>query len=262
MGYSQSNGSCINEIVFENRNKTYGAYVIRKEYDTALNKSFGIVVILILGLIGLFRLLSHENVRETLHKINEKQVITPIDMTPSKAPEKAIETPAHKQPVVNPDHAKGPPVVTDSVVKQDTTKSAEPSKPQVISKGNPGTDTSRVTGNKPGIEQKPAKVPTFLPEHMPEFPGGEAALMDYLSTHIRYTSMALSAGIHGTMVLRFVVGIDGSITEIQVLKKLGAGCEAQATEVVKGMPKWKPGSMGGEPVPVYYTLPILYKLQD
>ncbi len=83
----------------------------------------------------------------------------------------------------------------------------------------------------------------------------------YLSKNIRYPSAARENEIQGRVVLQFVVDQGGNVTNIEIKKDIGGGCGQEAVRVVKAMPKWKPGKQNGQPVKVYYTLPVSFKLQ-
>ena len=95
-------------------------------------------------------------------------------------------------------------------------------------------------------------------EHMPQFPGGDAALMKYLESHINYPPMA--AYIEGHVIVQFVVKKDGSIGDVNVVRSLDKDLDAEAVRVVKSMPKFIPGRHNGEAVSVWYTLPVSFKL--
>jgi len=98
-------------------------------------------------------------------------------------------------------------------------------------------------------------------EKMPTFPGGEEALMDFIGTNIRYPKYAQDHGISGRVFIKFVVMPDGSVSNVEVLKGIGGGCDEEAVRVVKMMPKWIPGEKDGKKVRVSYTLPINFRLQ-
>jgi protein TonB len=100
---------------------------------------------------------------------------------------------------------------------------------------------------------------TFVEEY-PEFPGGDKALKEYIVNNIRYPEVARQSGISGIVYVQFVVEKDGSISDVKVLRGIGGGCDEEAMRVVKSMPKWKPGKQRGQPVRVYFTLPIEFKL--
>lgn len=99
-------------------------------------------------------------------------------------------------------------------------------------------------------------------EVMPEFPGGTAKMMDYLSKNIKYPEEAKEKGISGRVFLSFVIEKDGAVSNVKVAKGIGKECDDEALRVVKAMPKWKPGLMKGKPVRVSYMLPIFFKLDE
>jgi periplasmic protein TonB len=103
------------------------------------------------------------------------------------------------------------------------------------------------------------KVFTFV-EQKPEFPGGEKALMQYLADHIKYPAMARESNVEGKVFLSFVVGKDGRISDVKVLRGIGSGCDDEAKSVVASMPAWAPGKQNGQSVKVQYTLPVQFKL--
>ncbi|MBF9252820.1 energy transducer TonB [Pontibacter sp. 172403-2] len=99
-------------------------------------------------------------------------------------------------------------------------------------------------------------------EQMPEFKGGEAAMLEFLGSNIKYPKAAQEAGVEGLTVLSFVVEKDGSITDIRTLKSLSPETDKEAIRVVKLMSgDWKPGSQNGVPVRTKYTLPIRYTIK-
>jgi len=100
---------------------------------------------------------------------------------------------------------------------------------------------------------------TFVEEY-PEFPGGDKALREYILNNIKYPEVARTSGITGTVYVQFVVEKDGSISDVKVVRGIGGGCDEEAVRVVKSMPRWKPGKQKGQPVRVYFTLPIEFKL--
>ena len=98
-------------------------------------------------------------------------------------------------------------------------------------------------------------------EEMPEFPGGMKALMDYLSTNVKYPEAAKQAGISGRVTTVFVVGEDGVIRDVKVVRSVSPELDAEAIRVMSSMPKWKPGKQDGKPVPVRYTVPVNFRGQ-
>ncbi len=98
-------------------------------------------------------------------------------------------------------------------------------------------------------------------EKEPSFPGGDGKMMKYIQDHINYPDMAKEMDIKGTVYVGFVVEPDGSITNVQVLKGIGGGCDKEAKRVVRNMPKWEPGSQQGRKVRVNVKIPIKFRLQ-
>ena len=92
------------------------------------------------------------------------------------------------------------------------------------------------------------------------FTGGIGQLMKYLSENIKYPKEALGKSIQGRVYINFIVEPDGHVSNVKVIRGIGGGCDEEAVRVVKAMPKWKPGKQRGKAVPVYYNLPINFKL--
>ena len=99
-------------------------------------------------------------------------------------------------------------------------------------------------------------------EEQPEFPGGNAAMMKFLSDNIRYPVIAQENGIQGRVICNFVVERDGSITDVQVVRGQDPSLDREAVRVIQQMPRWKPGKQRGAPVRVRFTLPVVFRLQN
>ena len=118
----------------------------------------------------------------------------------------------------------------------------------------------KTEANKP--DMKPDKNGVYqIVEEMPQYTGGEAAMMEYVAKNIVYPQEARDKEISGRVFVSFIVEKDGSVNEVNVKKGIGGGCDEEAVRVIKGMPKWKPGKMKGEAVRVRYQMPINFKLQ-
>lgn len=98
-------------------------------------------------------------------------------------------------------------------------------------------------------------------EEMPQFPGGDAKLYEYIQKNLKYPMMARESDIQGRVFVNFVVEPDGSISKVNVMRGIGGGCDEEAVRVIESMPKWKPGKQRGSAVRVSYTVPIIFKLQ-
>lgn len=101
-----------------------------------------------------------------------------------------------------------------------------------------------------------------MAEEMPEFPGGPEKLLEYLNENQRYPEMARENDIQGRVYVQFVVEPDGSISNVEVIRSIGGGCDEEAVRLVQNMPKFKPGKMNGYPVRVQYTVPVKFMLND
>lgn len=97
-------------------------------------------------------------------------------------------------------------------------------------------------------------------EVMPQFNGGEEELYKFISTNLNYPTLAKENGIEGRIITRILVEKDGSITHIEIFKKLGFGCDEEAVRIIKQMPNWTPGKVNGKPVRTFVTIPITFSL--
>jgi protein TonB len=131
------------------------------------------------------------------------------------------------------------------------------------------TQAGDVNGIDPGIVDKPgtgtgvveAPPPPQIYTYVEQMPESSVDVTSYLAKNIRYPEQAKENNIEGRVILKFVVNEDGAVSDISVVRGIGGGCDEEAKRVVAGMPKWKPGKQNGRPVKVYFTLPIVFKLQ-
>ncbi len=111
------------------------------------------------------------------------------------------------------------------------------------------------------VEEEPEEeAPFMVVEDMPEFPGGTAALLEYLRKNIKYPSICRENGIQGRVLIQFIVNKDGSIVDPEVVKPVNPYLDKEALRVISTMPSWKPGSQRGKPVRVKFTVPVNFKL--
>lgn len=111
------------------------------------------------------------------------------------------------------------------------------------------------------VEEEPEEEQPFMVvEDMPEFPGGQAALLEYLRKNIKYPSICRENGIQGRVLIQFIVNKDGSIVDPEVVKSVNPYLDKEALRVISTMPSWKPGSQRGKPVRVKFTVPVNFKL--
>ena len=110
------------------------------------------------------------------------------------------------------------------------------------------------------VEPEPEEEEVFMVvEDQPEFPGGTAALLEYLRKNIKYPAICRENNIQGRVIVSFIVNKDGAIVEPEVIKGVNPSLDKEALRVISGMPKWKPGSQRGKPVRVKYTVPVNFR---
>ena len=127
--------------------------------------------------------------------------------------------------------------------------------------GQPAKSTKNEESSKP--DMKPDKNGVYqIVEEMPQFPGGEKALMEYIAKNLTYPQEARDKGVEGRVFIGMVIEKDGSVSNVKVLRGISQECDAEAVRVISSLPKWKPGKMKGEPVQVSYQIPINFKLAE
>lgn len=188
-------------------------------------------------------------------KSYDKQQFADIGRTVEVVEEEMVEITKQEQkpqPVEVPKQTTQIQVVEDDVEVEDVEINAEVDQNEVIEE--------YVAPEVEEEEVVEAEIFTIV-EEMPEFPGGMQKLADYLGKNIKYPQMARESGIQGRVFVNFVVEPDGSVSNVNVMRSLGGGCDEEAMRVVKAMPKWKPGKQRGKAVRVSYILPVNFKLQ-
>jgi protein TonB len=261
----------LDDIVFENRNKTYGAYVMRTSYGRSIviATAIGIAILLLLAAIpaisAFINKLTEEKVVKKEAKVELAEVAPPEEELPPPPPPVEIEPP--KVDMVK---FTEPEIVDEPIKDEDL-----PPPQEDLSKTNVSTQTQK--GDEDFIDlpdpndgkkvvDEPAAPQVFqVVEQMPEFPGGEDALLKYLGKNIKYPELARDANTQGTIYITFVVDENGKITTPSVLRGLtGPGakdCANEAMRVVGGMPAWKAGKQNGKAVRVQYNLPVKFTLR-
>lgn len=267
--------SSIDDIVFENRNKSYGAYLLRRIYDKNMTK--GILAGLLFFLFLIFAPQAYAYLKHKLTPVVEEDLSNrevtlaeppPIDPNePEPPPPPPVEAPKPKAqiqfvpPKVEEDEKVVEEIPPPDIVEVETKVVSTATVEGEESEGNAAPDD----GPKEApavIEEDPddKKIFSFV-QQKPEFPDGEAALLKYLYANIKYPPIARENGIEGQVVVRFVVSKTGKIDDVKILRSLGGGCDEEASRVVRAMPAWKPGKHNGKAVNCTYTLPIKFQLQ-
>lgn len=261
------------DIVFEHRNKSYGAYDLRLNYSRNARRALLIGIALFGAGLALPDLL--DRIKPDQPEAYMKEVVlTKVQPLPPK--EEPIITPPKQEPIKQEVAQKRyltPEVLEEAPeeVKVPTTEELKDATPS--DKTVEGTTDAEVieapeeTAAAPTKEEKSIEVerksdePFTVVEQQPEFRGGTAGLAAFLQKNLRYPAEAARANISGRVYVAFVVNADGSIVDAQVTKGIGFGCDEEALRVIRMMPKWRPGKQSGQPVRVRFNLPIVFALE-
>ncbi|MCC6411020.1 MAG: energy transducer TonB [Saprospiraceae bacterium] len=262
------------DIVFSNRNRAYGAYLLRREYPNRLRNALIFALILVGIGLGAPLLLRAAKTLMPLDPYTEYKPILeapPIELE-KVPPPPVVETPPPPTrstiefvpPVVRPDELvnEAPQTAVDELVQSTadigaTTQTGTDEAPPAIIE-NP-TELRIIEEPKKPAEEETFEI--FTVQKPPSFPGGENELMLYLAKNIKYPALANENRIQGAVHLSFVVNKDGTVSDVTIVRDIGGGCGKEAVRVVSNMPKWSPGEANGHPVKVRYRLPVRFKLQ-
>ncbi len=267
------------DLMFENRNKEYGAYVLRRQ-TTARNIKSIITVLILFALVMVYMVAKNayddyqakhqaqtqvteltalqEQKKEA--KVERKEVVKQEKI--EQVVEKVKSSIKFTAPVIKKD---------DEVRPEDEMKSQDEIMNSKVAVGFANVigndENGEVLKAKEALVTEPVKPKEEenkvfdVVEQMPSFPGGMAALMAYLQKSIKYPPVAEENGIQGRVVCTFVVERDGSVTDVRVAKSVDPSLDKEAVRVVSAMPRWIPGKQNGQSVRVKYTLPVTFRLQ-
>ena len=270
------------EMVFAGKNKEYGAYQLRKGTSGRNIKSL-LILVIAAALVGGFlawKVIEQKQAEEQqaymeamelakLQKQAEKEKKKPEKVQPKVEMKKEIpvarETQKFTAPVIKKDEL----VKEENQVKQMDQLDA---KVAVGTKDEEGVKDRTVEAVRSDIAvaappPPPAPKPEVsnkvfdVVEEMPSFPGGQGALMSFLSSNIKYPVVAQENDVQGRVIVGFVVERDGSITDVKVMRSVDPSLDREAQRVVRAMPRWKPGKQNGSAVRVKYTVPVVFRLQ-
>jgi len=254
------------DIIFRNRNKEYGAYQLRKDYDKYIVTSVLIAIAfagLSLGGPMLYKLLIPEKAVEVEEMIEvDLAKLPPPPENPNEPP--PPPPPKVEMPKVETIKFLPPEVKKDEEVNEPPPTIEEVKEAVIANKteeGVKGDETMVVEEAAPAPIEEPKEEEVFtVVEQQPQFPGGIGEMMAFIKKHINYPREAANMGIEGKVIVGFEVGKDGKIDKIAVLKGIGYGCDEEAIRVVKMMPNWDAGKMNGRSVKVKMTIPIKFQL--
>jgi len=263
------------DLVFEGRNKEYGAYKLRK--NTGKRNIWSIFIMLgialLLGaIIGVNAIIEANKAGEEisadveLSNITKKEVKVekkaPVKIEEAKPVEKVKSSVKFVPPVIKKDSEVKP---EEELKSQDDLNKTKTAIGSFDVKGNDDAGGEVLKAKEVIAQPEPPKEEENkvfdVVEVMPSFPGGQGALMQWLSKNIKYPVVAEENGVQGRVVVTFVVEKDGSITDVKVVKSVDPSLDKEAARVVKSMPHWIPGKQNGSAVRVKYTVPVTFKLQ-
>lgn len=247
-----------NNLVFASRNKEYGAYELRTDY----NRRLGIALIaaiafftVVIGAPFVISKMGGEEVVEPKKKIvevnlelfqeKEEEPPPPPEVIPPPQPQiqtvQFVAVEAANEPVEEP-----PPTQTDVA---ETTAGETTQEGENIDAPPPPPPVEEETYDLAAVQEQP------------DFPGGMAQMYAYLKKTTKYPDMEFEAGIQGKVYVEFVVDKDGSVEEVKIKRGVSPGLDKEALRAVKSMPKWSPGKMNGKAVKCRFTIPVDFKLQ-
>lgn len=271
------------DVVFAARNKEFGAYQLRLDSKPRHLKAFIITLISVVAImiIALSYLKVSQIIAEKQIKDQAAQELVAVDLSAEEDTEEPEEVEAKlempeeqalPEEILNTVKVTELLIAPDEEVKaEDEIKSQDELKETQTAFGqtdfDKGTDDRNVVREHKAeiivekkVEVEPEKVFTAV-EQMPQFPGGDAELMKFLSKNIKYPTMAMENNIQGRVIVQFVVTKTGAIGEVKVVRSVDRDLDREAVRVCKSLPKFTPGKMNGQAVNVWYTLPVSFKLQ-
>ena len=243
------------DLIFNGKNKAYGAYKMRE--DSPKRHNIAMLFVVVVALIGfsipaLIKLATPKQ-KEVMTEVKKVEPVAP----PPPALKSSIKFTA---PVIKKD---------EEVHEDDEIKSQQELTETKVTisiadvKGNDEANGKDIADLKQVVTQaepEPEKIFDMV-EQMPTFPGGNAELMSFLAKNIKYPTIAQEYGTQGRVIVQFVVEKDGSIADARVARGVDPYLDKEALRVIKSMPHWIPGKQNGKPVRVKYTVPVMFKLQ-
>lgn len=272
------------DLVFEGKNKEFGAYTLRAASEKRHTKSIIIVLsVLIPGLIllalfynGVFGQPEEEQIA-----ISTDVELTSFEDTMEEEieEEETFELPPEPEEIIVPEEVANEQQVTAILVTEDENYEEDKqvkNQDEVLDNASMIGQVNVTEGvedlNKTRIidqvvaEEKPVEEEKVynmaMVEQQPEFPGGQAAMYKWLSDHMNYPAVAAEEGVQGKVIVEFVVSKTGAVENVRVLRGRHPALDKEAVRVVKAMPNWNPGRNNSQPVKVTYTLPVQFKLQQ
>lgn len=246
------------EIIFRDRNKEYGAYDLRRRYGSTMSISIvaGLIFSISLVLVPFF---TSDRAEKHPGQIMMISAVADPDLANLQAPPEPPKPPALPVDMMKKLQFAPPEIVADELANTGSLMTADDLAEEI-------TD-GLATEIMPEISEDPDPVipvdekPQVIVKEMPSFPGGESALLEYLYGQIKYPEDALMNRIQGTVILRFVVSSTGDIRDVELIRGVDPLLDNEAIKVISEMPRWRPGKQDGRAVPVYFTIPVVFRIK-
>lgn len=259
------------DIIFENRNKEYGAYELHKHYHTRLKKSILSIFILMTVLFGINYWMNRQFSRNHGHflPIDGDIRLKDIELKPPALKPASIErrnspqvqstipriikeiTPVNPTPTIEEQQQKQ---ISTINITGDSIKDLVHAQALDNAEKNSGNSSSDYGNEKETIYR--------IAEKMPEFPGGMKALQEFLAKNLRMPREDMDAGTSVRVQMQFVIDKEGAVDGIELVQSGGQVFDAEVIRVMKKMPRWKPGMQNGNKVAVYYNLPVVFRAEE
>jgi len=273
------------DIVFEGKNKDFGAYQMRegsiKRHTRAvLMVLAGLCVILVLLILSITGVFSRGDEEGPDAAIEQEMATFQTEDIIEEEEEEQVQIEQEPEEIIQPEEVANEQRVTELMIVEDENFDKEKEvkdKTEVmeneaqagamdITEGTNDLNKQIVRNEVIAEEPKapePEKVYTMaMVEQKPEFPGGEAAMYKWLNDHLTYPAQASEEGVQGRVVVQFDISKTGAIENVKVVRGRHPALDKESMRLVKAMPKWQPGRNNGQPVKVTYTLPISFKFQN
>lgn len=250
------------DIVFELRNREYGAYKLRKKYNRNVIIAM-IISIIVFSTAIITPYLNAKAAERNQARREERQVV--VEMENLDQPTETVAPPPPPPPPpqdVVQQARYVPPVVVDSVKPEEVVQlmTADQAIETVVDRDV--DEVFVIEEVKEEVqEEEPEPEPFVVVEEMPMFPGGDPALLAYIAEHTQYPEVAKENNIQGRVIVRFCVTSKGGVNQVSILKGVDPELDKEAIRVVESLPPFKPGKQGGKPVPVWYMVPITFTLK-
>jgi len=257
------------DLVFEGRNKSYGAYKMRLTSAKRHILAFIIVILSTAFIVSIPTLIEmikfyvfqhytsdyviedYKYITDNLTEVELMQLTKQFIPNPSKTKKK--HTSSNEQIQNYQDFKTNIPEIVEDSLINDTNQEYDQKDSVTVEPEIKNMEEDKETETDDGLY--------LIVDEMPAFPGGEPGLMDYIYKNLRYPYTAASKKIENCVICTFIIDIDGSVKQAEIVQSAHPLLDKEALRIVKSLPKWKPAKQHGKPIRVKYTLPIIFRLK-